>query len=294
MILGHLLSNRGERRSTGGNGIPPNNPQPQKPGSNNSGNQQNSPNETSGTAKKSGLVIALVIVAIVLGIALAFSVVQATSSSSVEREPLPADAVVETAYFTDEDGDWIDNPAQLEEGLEEFYQLTGIQPYVYILPNGSTTSTTELANMAEELYGQLFSDQAHFLLVFCDDNNGGYNCGYWSGSQTAAILDDEAINTLARSLEEAYADLSLTEEEIFSEAFANTAKRIMDTGGSAVVPLAIALVVVVVAIVVLVTLQKRREQRELEQQRMEKILSTPLEQFGDAELEELEKKYANQ
>ena len=41
----------------------------------------------------------------------------------------------------------------------------------------------ELTAMAEELYGQLFEDEGHFLLVFCDDGFGSYNCGYAVGAQ---------------------------------------------------------------------------------------------------------------
>ena len=43
-----------------------------------------------------------------------------------------------------------------------------------------------------------------------------------------------------------------------------------------------------------VTLKKRREQREREQKRAEEILKTPLEKFGDKEVEDLAKKYENQ
>ena len=67
--------------------------------------------------------------------------------------------------------------SQLESGMRQFYQETGVQPYLYLLPNGSVTSTTELTAMAEELYPQLFTDEGHFLLVFCDNGAGSYNCG---------------------------------------------------------------------------------------------------------------------
>ncbi|WP_282191981.1 hypothetical protein [Adlercreutzia caecimuris] len=100
------------------------------------------------------------------------------AASTVERTALEPGVAQETGYFTDEDGDWIHNTAVLQKGLRHFYEETGVWPYVYVLPNGSVTSTSQLTTMAQELYGQLFSDDGHFLLVFCDNDVGGFNCGY--------------------------------------------------------------------------------------------------------------------
>ena len=147
--------------------------------------------------------------------------------STVERTALAPGSANETGYFTDEDGDWIHDPAKLERGLRHFYEETGVQPYVYILPNGSVRSYQELQSIAEEKYSELFTDQAHFVLVFCDDGNGRFNAAYWAGAQTGSVLDDEAINIFKGYLSQNYDDMSLSEEEIFSKAFADTADRIM-------------------------------------------------------------------
>ena len=137
-----------------------------------------------------------------------------------------ATATAGTGYYTDADGDWIHNASQLESGLRHFYKKTGVQPYVYILPNGTTTSTSDLQSRAEKLYGELFTDDAHFILVFCDDGEGGYNCGYAVGSQAKTIMDSEAISILADYLDRYYSDFSLSEEEIFSKAFSDAAEYI--------------------------------------------------------------------
>ena len=137
-----------------------------------------------------------------------------------------ATATAGTGYYTDADGDWIHNASQLESGLRDFYKLTGVRPYVYILPNGTTTSTSDLQSRAEKLYGELFTDDAHFILVFCDDGEGGYNCGYAVGSQAKTIMDSEAISILADYLDRYYSDFSLSEEEIFSKAFSDAAEHI--------------------------------------------------------------------
>ena len=217
------------------------------------------------------------------------------AASTVEREALPASAVNETAYYTDADGDWIHNASQLESGLRHFYKKTGVQPYVYILPNGTTTSTSDLQSRAEKLYGELFTDDAHFILVFCDDGEGGYNCGYAVGSQAKTIMDSEAISILADYLDRYYSDFSLSEEEIFSKAFSDAADRIMTVTGSTARTTTKVLggvaVVALIAGTVIIVVKKRDEQKKAEAKRTQEILNTPLEKFGSDEVEELAKKY---
>lgn len=238
----------------------------------------------------------VIVVIVILSILIAFAGAGGTRSggsiqrSTYEREPLPASAVTETGYYTDQGG-WFSNPAQLEAGMRQFYRETGVQPYLYLLENGSVTSVSALADMAEELYPQLFTDEGHFLLVFCDDNYGSYNCGYAVGSQAKTVMDDEAIAILADYLDRYYNDYSISEEEVFSNTFAETGERIMTVTKSPLPVIAVCIAVVVVAVLAFITLKKRREQREREQQRAEKILNTPLEKFGDQEIEDLADKY---
>lgn len=148
------------------------------------------------------------------------------AAAAEQRSAASATVKAETGYYTDADGDWIHNPGLLERGLRYFYQMTGVEPHVYILPNGTTTSSSELQSYAEHLYSELFTDNWHFILVFCDDGEGGYNCGYAVGSQAKTIMDSEAISILADYLDCYYSDFSLSEEEIFSNVFIKTAEHI--------------------------------------------------------------------
>ena len=213
------------------------------------------------------------------------------SRSTVEREKLPSSAVKETAYYTDADGSWIYSPSTLERGMRAFYENTGVQPYLYILPNGAATSTQELSSQAEKLYDRLFTDEGHFLLVFCDDGYGSFHCGYTVGSQAKTVMDDEAVGILADYLHRYYNDYSLSEEEIFSNAFSGTANRIMTVTQSPLVPVAICIGVVVVAVLIFLGIKEYRKKKQRDQEHMEKILNTPLEKFGDQEVEDLADKY---
>ena len=287
----------GSSRSSGGGGgsIPPQQPHgPQQPGGGPQPGapQGKSPNSGCGTV----FIIAVVVVMVLfLFVALGGSSCSAANvpASTVQRTALAPGSVNETGYYTDEDGDWIHNPATLEKGLKHFYEETGVQPYVYILPNGSVTSTQQLQQLAQEKYSQLFTDQAHFVLVFCDDGQGHFNAAYWAGQATGSVLDNEAIQIFIAYLTDSYNDMSLSEEEIFSNAFADTADRIMTVTPSPWPVVAVAVAVIIIAIVVFVLVRRRQQAKQREAERMEQILNTPLETFEDSSLKDLEQKYAD-
>lgn len=296
---GFLGGMMGSSRSGGGGGsVPPHMPQqpsgPQQPGP---GGQPGAPQGKGGNSGCGTvfIVVAVIILVLFLFTALGGSGCAASSvpASTVERTALAAGSVTESGYYTDEDGDWIHNSAVLERGLRHFYEKTGIQPYVYILPNGSVSSSAQLQDIARETYDRLFTDQAHFVLVFCDNGNGGFNAAYWAGQLTGSVLDDEAIQIFIAYLNQDYNDMSLSEEEIFSNAFSDTADRIMTVTPSPVVPLAICGTVLIVVVIVFVVVRNRRLAQQREAERMEQILNTPLETFGDSSLADLEKKYAD-
>lgn len=226
-----------------------------------------------------------------------------STTSSTVREKLDSGDVTKTGWYTDEDGNWIGDASTLEDGLEYFFDKTGVQPYIYILKNGSESSTTALSNKADELYSQLFSDEGHFLLVFCDDGNGSFNCGYTMGTKVNAIMDSEALEILSEQLNYAYNNAS-SDEAVFSDAFRETADLIMagaDEQASSENMLKVVGVVAAVAVVggiVYVVIKKRKEADAERKAQAEKIMSTPLEKFsdsadptGDKNVEDLASKY---
>ena len=212
----------------------------------------------------------------------------ATTSSDTVRTKLESGDVSKTAYYTDEDGDWIHSANKLEKGLSHFYDKTGVQPYIYILKNGSVTSVDELNKKSSELYGQLFSDEGHFLLVFCDAGDGTFNCGYTVGTKARTVLDDEALGVLKDELNNAYNNAG-SDEEVFSDAFYSTADTIMkaaeDEQQSATAG-KVGLIVLGVAaaggIAYVVVRNKKKADAE-RKQRADDILNTPLEKFGDSD-----------
>ncbi len=214
------------------------------------------------------------------------------TKSTVQREALPVGSVNETDYYTDELG-WIKNQTQLVSGLKYFYQKTGVQPHLYITDtvNGShSPSAGELDAYARNLYDQLFTDEAHLLLVFLEYNNN-YMDRYVCGTQAKTVIDTEAGDILLDYIDRYYYDDSLTDEVFFSKSFSDAADRIMAVTRSPW--LVVMLIFGLVAFVTLLFIwwSYAKKQKNLEAQRTEEMLSKPLEKFKDAEAEELAKKY---
>ncbi len=205
---------------------------------------------------------------------------------------MPAGSVNETPYYTDELG-WIGNQTQLLWGLKHFYQKTGVQPHLYITDTVDGThypSAEQLDLYARGLYDELFTDEAHLLLVFFEYQSG-YMDRYVCGTQAKAIIDQEAADILLDYIDLYYYDDSLTDEQFFSKAFSEAADRIMTVTRSPWIPAVIVIGLLITAAIGFAWWKQAKEQKEKEARRTEAILKTPLKQFGDTKAEELAKKY---
>ena len=212
--------------------------------------------------------------------------------SSVERVPLPPGSVNETGYYTDEVG-WINNETKLISGFKHFYKETGVQPYLYLTDtvNGSHFPTeSELESYANSLYDELFTDEAHLLLVFFEYENR-YMDWYVAGTQAKSVIDTEAADILLDYVDRYYYEDSLSDEEFFSKSFSDAAERIMKVTRSPWITVFVVMGIAILVFVLFIWWKKSKEQKNLEAKRREEILKTPLDSFGDTEAEELLKKY---
>ncbi len=237
------------------------------------------------------MILIIIVVFIMLGTGSIFSGGDITKSTA-ERVALPAGAVNETGYYTDELG-WISNETKLLTGLKYFHKKTGVQPYLYIMDNvnGSHHPTeSELDAFTNELYDRLFTDEAHLLLVFFEYNNA-YMDRYVCGTQAKTVIDAEAADILLDYIDRYYYDDSLTDEEFFSKAFSDAADRIMTVTRSPWISVMSVFALLALAVVLFTWWNMAKRQKDLEARRMEEILKTPLEKFDDLEAEKLAKKY---
>ncbi|MGI6679393.1 MAG: hypothetical protein ACOX2Q_10195 [Dehalobacterium sp.] len=214
------------------------------------------------------------------------------TKSTVAREPLSPGSVNETDYYTDELG-WIKNETQLLAGLKNFYQKTGVQPYLFItdkVGGSHYPSAAELDTFARTLYDQLFTDEAHLLFVFFEyDNN--YMDHYVLGTQAKTVIDREAADILLDYVDRYYYEEGLTDEEFFSKSFSDAADRIMTVTRSPWIPVWIVLGILVLIGVLFAWWRNVQKLKMLAAQKTKEILETPLDKFSDTEAENLAKKY---
>ncbi|NLK68449.1 MAG: hypothetical protein GX283_04735, partial [Clostridiaceae bacterium] len=244
-----------------------------------------------------GCITAIIVVVIITILVIALYVVASNSGmevtkSTIERVALPKGSVNETGYYTDELG-WIRNKTKLETGLKNFYNKTGVQPYLYITDSINGThypDTDDFEIFANQLYDELFTDEAHLLFIFLEYNNEFTNF-YLCGAQAKTVIDSEAADILLDYIDRYYYDSSLSDEEVFSKAFSDAADRIMTITRSPWSYFFIVIGVLLILVVLFRWWQKSKEQKNLEREQREKILNTPLEQFGSDEAEDLAKKY---
>ena len=212
------------------------------------------------------------------------------AKSTVQREALPASASNETGYYTDEE-DWFARPSDLESGLKYFYQKTGVQPYVYVVGSSHGTTLSALQTFADEQYDELFTDEAHYLMVFYDDGSGGYSWAFSVGNQAKTVMDNEANEILADYIDRYYYDNTITDEEFFSLSFEKTADRIMTVTKPASAYIMPVVGVIAVLLIAFFWWRAAVKARQKKAEQTAQILNTPLEEMGDPDLEDLERKY---
>ena len=214
------------------------------------------------------------------------------TKSTIERTPLPKGSVNETAYFTDNLG-WIQNKTALTNGMKNFYKETGVQPYLHLTDNinGSwVPAENDVRDFAESLYDELFTDEAHLLVIFFEPNPDQYSVWYITGLQAKSVIDNEAADILLDFIDRYYHS-DLTDEQFFSKAFDEAGKQIMTVPKSPWPPIIITLGGVTALLVGLFWWRKAKEQKNREAEDTERILKTPLDTFGDSEAGDLAKKY---
>lgn len=214
--------------------------------------------------------------------------------SSINREPLDKQYVDLTGeWYKDDIGDWISDKVTLERGMRQFYDETGVAPYLYLTEtvDGNTRPTeTEMNEFANKLYNQLFTDEGHVLVIFQEYNSDGqYYSYYLAGKMAKTVLDDEAGEILLDYIDHYYYS-DLTEDQLFAKAFAETGERMMtrtkSLGERVMMPILV-IVIMIVGLLILKAVFKRKKEKAAE---TERILNTPVEHIGSGS-SDLEDKY---
>lgn len=242
------------------------------------------------------LIIFIAIFAFVFG---SFPSSNSSSTKSVpkstqNRERLESDVGYDNNCIIDNIG-WFDNITKTEKSIKQFYDETGVQPYIVLNAYDSTLLTdTAKEEYAKKWYDEHIKNESTFLYMYFaepdTDNDVGY-MAYVNGKQVSSVMDSEAIEIFWAYVDKYwYSDMST--DDMFTTIFTKTADRIMtksttaaDIGNNAVKVIG---VIVSFAGIIIVMVVRRKHKSE-EAKETEKILNTPLN--GDSEADDLLKKY---
>lgn len=259
------------------------------------------PGDQGGTAAKSRpplsdpSFIVILVIAIIAEIFLISSVFGSFfGAGSTPRERLSADLVHTSRSWYEDRLGWIYDEDELLSGMEDFYEETGVQPYLLICGDIEGYGYDLSDDMAEEylagLYESLFSDEGHMIYMFMEYMPSYYMTFIYTGSDADRVMDAAAREEMFEITDRLYYDEDLTDEEFFSEVFSETADEIMEDGRGAgryvVLLLSIA---IPIALIWEFLRRKKKYETEERKRRVKEILETPLEPSQDEK--ELREKY---
>lgn len=221
----------------------------------------------------------------------------AIPESTIRRTPLPPAYAKGGRFYTDEDNTHIAEPMNLEQGCISFYDKTGIKPYIYILSEDSplTSSVEDFTKKGIELYDELFDDEAHFLILYYT-KGAGWDYGLFVGSKARAVMDEEAQDIFKAYLLENHGSGVLPIESVFAISLNQTAEHIMkDPHGALtgtaefavfVISIGVFLVLLSLICIAVIRYSAKCEARYREIERMETVLTLPLDQLDDIVFDE--------
>ncbi len=204
-------------------------------------------------------------------------------ANTTNREKLELGYGYSNETLVDELG-WIKNPARLNRELKNFYDITGVVPYIALVyrPDVSVGGNDVEYDYADRWYTEHLSHEGYILLMYfssgAEESGIDGNCQLIVGKQAASLMDAEAQEILWAYLDQYWFSDS-DEDTLFAETFNKTAERIMQrqTTGHDVLVKFISLTVVVLVIVGVVIVMKLKRKHEAERaQETARILSQPL------------------
>lgn len=235
--------------------------------------------------------------------------------STYNREKLDSGYSFESDCIEDQ-VNWLQNEKKVGKELKEFYEKTGVQPYIVLLKENdevkalndeAKSSTNEekiYADYAEQIFAQFAPNEATFMYIYFQDeeNEKHGQDGYMycvTGKQASAVMDSEARDIFWDYLD-AHWFSDMTEDELFVETFNKTASRIMtitttgkDVAKTVAIGSTIAIIAIVGGVAVVKIVKSNNKRKEKEAEERAKILTTPMSTLVDEELKETAKKYEN-
>lgn len=140
--------------------------------------------------------------------------------------------IVETDYYTDNIS-LIENEKILLRGMEFFYNKTGVQPVLLTVPyDEKYEEGDERTTFLISKYGEMFSDNAHLLIVYFEGENDSKEnltgrFRFTTGWEAKEVVDEYAQWNLTECLEEMNNGKKAF-EVIVAQSLEETAKSIIE------------------------------------------------------------------
>ena len=203
-------------------------------------------------------------------------------ASTINREKVNTGVAFQNDCIIDELG-WFDNISSTSKKLQNFYNETGVQPFIYLKAYEPSLATDDQkVTYAEQWYEDNIDNEGTFLFIYFAEEDQDGDVGYMSyvnGKQISTVMDAEAVDIFWAYLDNAwYTDMST--DDMFVQIFNNTAKRIMDkstTSADVWKWVVVGVVVVAGGFIIIKIMKTKRQHDKEENEETERILNTPLE-----------------
>ena len=179
--------------------------------------------------RPSKTLVLILILATILGIGIVLAKKGDTNASSYNREPIATGVAFNNNCIIDE-LDWFDDIGRASKKLQNFYNKTGVQPFIYLRAyDASLTSDESKHQFAEDWYDANIDNESTFLYMYFAEQDQDGEVGYMvyvNGKQVSSVMDAEAVNIFWNEVDNAwYKDTST--DDMFAGVFDATARKIM-------------------------------------------------------------------
>ena len=249
---------------------------------------------TSSSSGLGTLIACLIVFAVVIFSFFMIASDDSDVTSTINREKIENPIPYDNNCIKDELG-YVENTSKLSKNLKNFYNKTGIQPYIYLKSYDETlTSDSQKDNYAQNWYEQNIDNEDTFLFVYYEDQNPneiGY-MAYVNGKQVTSVMDGEAVNIFWNYIDRYWTDDSLSTVEVFTKTFNSTANTIMEKSTTSndiikIICIIVGIVIVIGGIIYILRMKFKRDKEKAKE--TVEILKTPLDKS-----DELRDKYLNE
>lgn len=200
--------------------------------------------------------------------------------STVNREKIASPVAFTNNCVVDELG-WVDNVSKTETRLKNFYNKTGVQPYVVFHKYDASLKTdADKEAYANKYYSENIGNEGTFMFMYFAEANiddVGYMC-YVNGKQISTVMDAEAVDIFWNYMDSNWTSDKST-DDVIVDTFDSTAKRIMKKSATiADVGVKVGGIVLVIAIVggVVIVMKVRRKNERERAAETERILNADI------------------